>query len=342
MLLVVIAGFFYSLSTVAYVVLALRTAGGAQNVPPPPPKVVKPRIIKINPPAPVSTKAFQDETLKFLTITSLISLSVSIGATRMDFAYATPIQTIATLCCTLAGFVWGARFPANVTKVLHPLVTATAVCLATNQVLALGTGTEFLDLLRTFKVGSVDPMKMGGGDVLLWLLGPSVVSFAIAMYGRKQLLKENLFIVLTSMMISSAGGLYGTAAFVRAISFGGSNGRIARLSILSRNVTTAVSMAIASIIGGDLSICALAVVLTGIFGATFGRPLMTKMGLHDPVTRGLGLGCAAQGLGAAAMIPEPDAFPFAAIAMVLTAISATIIVSIPALKDPLINLATGA
>lgn len=318
--------------------LALRTAGGAKNVAPPAPKVVS----KNKKAAPVvAAKPFQDETMKFLAIGSVLSLAASIGATKMDLGCVTPLQTIALLFTTFAGFVWGARLPSSITTVLHPLVTSTAVCLAGIQVLALGTGTEFLDVLRTFKVNSLDPMKMGGGDVLLWLLGPSVVSFAVAMYGRKQLLKDNLFIVFTAMILSSAGGLFGTAAFVRAISLGGSNGKIARLSVLPRNVTTALAMAIASIIGGDVSIASVAVVLTGIFGATFGRRVMTRMGLHDPVTRGLGLGCAAQGLGVSSLVPEPDAFPFAAIAMILTAISATTIVSIPVTRDALINLATG-
>jgi hypothetical protein len=41
------------------------------------------------------------------------------------------------------------------------------------------------------------------------------------------------------------------------------------------------------------------------------------------------------------MIPEPDAFPFSAIGMILTAVFATTLASIPAVKELLINIATG-
>jgi putative effector of murein hydrolase len=68
---------------------------------------------------------------------------------------------------------------------------------------------------------------------------------------------------------------------------------------------------------------------------------MNMLGITDPITRGLGIGSSSQGLGVAAISDEPDAFPFAAISMVLTAISATALVSIPAFKDLLIQVATG-
>ena len=50
------------------------------------------------------------------------------------------------------------------------------------------------------------------------------------------------------------------------------------------------------------------------------------------------MGAAGQGLGVAAMMPEKEAFPFAAINMVLTAICATALVSIPSVKEMLLNI----
>jgi len=65
------------------------------------------------------------------------------------------------------------------------------------------------------------------------------------------------------------------------------------------------------------------------------------VGIKDPVSRGIGIGASAQGLGVASMSNEKEAFPFAAISMVLTAVVATTMVSIPAVKESIINLATG-
>ena len=72
-------------------------------------------------------------------------------------------------------------------------------------------------------------------------------------------------------------------------------GRQVRLSVLGRNVTTALAMAVTSILGGDISIAASVVVMTGIIAATYGRPLMDAMGVTDPIARGLGIGSAGQG-----------------------------------------------
>jgi putative effector of murein hydrolase len=204
----------------------------------------------------------------------------------------------------------------------------------------LATDSPFMDVLSTYKVGSLDPNKAGAGDILLHLLGPSVLSFATSMYSRKKLLQENLFVVLFAMLVSSVGGLFGTAFFANLINLGGSGGKLVRLSILPRNVTTALAIAISNILGGDISITASVVVLSGIVAATYSRTILDKLGITDPITRGLAVGSAGQGLGVASMIPEPDAFPFAAMAMVLTAVCSTTLVSFSSVKDVIIDIAT--
>ena len=73
-------------------------------------------------------------------------------------------------------------------------------------------------------------------------------------------------------------------------------------------------MAIASILGADVSLAVTIVVLTGLFGANFGASILDAVGIKDAVARGLGIGDAAHGLGTAAFANEKDAFPFADIA----------------------------
>jgi putative effector of murein hydrolase len=294
---------------------------------------------KVSPPLP---KPFLDSTLDILVKASVLSGVVSILATRGGCPHATTLQTIFHFTATVASYVWASLLPSGFNKFVHPLVTCTALTWVLMQLTALATDSTFNDILGTYKVGSLHWKDSGAGDHLLNLLGPSVIAFAIAMYSRKQLLKENFFVVMAAMLISSGGGLFGTAAFVRAINLGGKDGSLVRLSVLSRNVTTALAMVVTSILEGNTSIAASVVVLTGIFAATFGRGILTSMGIHDPVARGLGIGAAGQGLGVASMSPEPDAFPFAAMSMVLTAVCATTLVSVPAIKDALVKLATGA
>jgi putative effector of murein hydrolase len=68
---------------------------------------------------------------------------------------------------------------------------------------------------------------------------------------------------------------------------------------------------------------------------------MDAVGITDPVSRGLGIGASGQGLGVASIMHEKEAFPFAAVSMVLTAVAATTLVSIPPVANAIVNLACG-
>ena len=62
-------------------------------------------------------------------------------------------------------------------------------------------------------------------------------------------------------------------------------------------------------------------------------------GVRSPVARGLAMGAAGHGLGTAAMAEEPEAFPFAAIAMALNAALSTVLVSVPVVRRILLAAA---
>lgn len=286
-------------------------------------------------------KPFSPGLVNFLLKGLVLSGAVSIGASRADNQFASPLRTVFMAFTTFAGYVWGARLPSSFTQIVHPLVMSTIATLLASQLTGVVTGSSFKDVLSTYKTGVLTPMSAGAGDILLFLLGPSVVSFAIAIYSRKRVVADNFLVILTGVLVASAGGLFGTAAFVRLIKVGGEAGRVLRLSLLPRNVTTPLAIAITKMLNGDISYAAAVVVLTGIFGGTFGAKILTAAGIKDPVTRGIGIGGSAQGLGVASMSNEKEAFPFAAISMVLTAVAATTMVSIPAFKECIINLAGG-
>jgi len=332
-LAVVVLGFYFSAFTAAYSVLALRKYQGLVTEP------STPTIVEETTPAPV--KPFSPELVTFLIKGLCLSGAFSIGASRADNQFATPLRTIFMAFTTFAGYVWGARLSSSFTQIVHPLVTSTIFTLLATKLAGLATGTSFNDVLSTYKSGSLTPMTAGAGDILLFLLGPTVVSFATAIYGRKRVVADNFLVILTGVLVASIGGLYGTAAFARLIQLGGAAGWVLRLSVLPRNVTTPLAIAITNMLGGDISFACAVVVLTGIYGGTFGARTLTAVGIKDPVSRGIGIGASAQGLGVASMSNEKEAFPFAAISMVLTAVAATIMVSIPAVKESIISLATG-
>lgn len=332
----VVVGFFYTLTTTVYCV---SFVGKGKSPEAPSVKAIK----KVKKGGGAAAYPYSSETLKTLVASSIVMGAVSIATSRNGSDYQSPLQTVFFVLSTLAAYVYSARLPSNFTKVVHPLVTSCAMVLSLVYLMAELTGSTFMNVLKAYKVGSMHWKSAGAGDVLLYMLGPSVVSFAVSMYSRKKLLKDNLAVVITGMLVSSVGGAFGTAFFVRLLQIGGrGGGNLVRLSLVARHVTTALAMPITSVLGGDISIAASVAVLGGIFGATFGRSTLDALGVKDPIARGLGIGAAAQGLGVASLVSEPDAFPFAAISMVLTALSFTTLVSIPAVKDELIRIVTGA
>jgi putative effector of murein hydrolase len=334
---VVIGGFYFTLLTTAGSVVGVRKLfasetemGMTDNVD---------EAVNEDTQSTAPAKPFSDELTSRLRAGAILSGIGAFVASKMTTSLAPPLSSFFMLMVTLHNFVFGARLPKKFTKVVHPLVTCTALTWSTAAAFAKLTGSKFTSILRAYRTGTINPMTTGAGDVLLFMLGPAVVSLAISMYDRRKLMRENLKEVVTAVGVSSVGGLFGTATAVRLLQVASP---YLRLSLLSRNITSPLAMAIAAILGGDVSLAVTMVVITGLFGANFGASILDSFGIKDAVARGLGIGAAAHGLGTAAFVNEKDAFPFAAISMALTATSCTVLVSIPLIKKMVIQLALGA
>lgn len=250
----------------------------------------------------------------------------------------TPIMTTFMICSTLGAFLMGGNLPPKITSFLHPIMSATSFTWLVVALFASITGSSFGSVLQAYRVGSSNLLYAGAGDLLLYMLGPGVCSLSIAMYSRKTLMKQNLAAVLVGMLVSSAGGILSSALYVRFMDVPGA---ILRLSLITRNVTTALAMALTTILGGNTAIIASLLVTTGVFGSTILRKYLNFIGLYDPVSRGLGVGAAAQGIGVASLKEEKDSLPFAAINMILTALCSSVLISIPVIREFVKKIALG-
>jgi putative effector of murein hydrolase len=341
---IVIFGFLFTLMATSWSVLGVRWIAGTTT----------PKTLDDNNKAAVPTTA-KKPAYSASTLTALLSCAAAsayfsiakINPTLYCFITKTnlPVSKIANtllmLSSTLASFVFGARLPSNFTKVVHPLVTCTSLTWVVAKLLAVATSTKFVDQLRLYKTGSLTSLTTtGAGDILIFLLGPSVIALACQMYSRKAIMRQNVKEVAAAVIVgSSFGGLFGTALLVRLMKLSSST---LAVSLLPRNITSPLAMAIATLLGGaDVSLAVSMVVISGLIGANFGASILDRAGIQDPVARGLGIGAAAHGLGTAAFINEKDAAPFAAIAMALTGSMSTVLVSIPAIRNLLLKIATG-
>jgi len=352
-LAVVLGGFYFTLLTTAGSVLGVGKLMGkkANVVEKEEPPVATSDFESAMPETPVPVaKPFSDELMKKLRITAIFSCLFALeGATpvftsapaRLLVKFQAPVLSLLLGSTTLTGFVYGVRMDPKIKKVVHPLVTCTAVTWTVMQIFSKCVERSFGSMLTAYKMGKGfnGLYGTGPGDILLFLLGPAVMSLAISMYDKRDLIQENFAQIATAVSVSSVGGLFGTAWMVRLIGLMQPSFRVA---LLSRNITSPLAMAIAGLLGASASTVSLAValvVVTGLFGANFGAASLNAMGIKNPVARGMGIGAAAHGLGTAAFVDEKDAFPFAAISMALTATACTCLVSVPAIKKLVLQVA---
>eukprot|EP00533_Pseudo-nitzschia_delicatissima_P000955 CAMPEP_0116090290 /NCGR_PEP_ID=MMETSP0327-20121206/6885_1 /TAXON_ID=44447 /ORGANISM="Pseudo-nitzschia delicatissima, Strain B596" /LENGTH=526 /DNA_ID=CAMNT_0003581549 /DNA_START=193 /DNA_END=1773 /DNA_ORIENTATION=+ len=336
---IVLGGFLFSLLSTCYSVSAVsKLFGSSETGASTEATTTEKAAVSSHAKAP-APKAFSDE-LTYGTRT-LMALSgiAAVVANSAGSSLTTSFMALSMLSATIHNFAFGARQSKKFIKVFHPLVSCTVLSWVWASIIGAGTGGTVTSMLQGYRVGGgLSLAASGAGDYLTFVLGPAVVSLGVSIYERRVLIKQNLKEVMTATFVSCVGGLFGTAFAVRLIGLASAD---LRLSMLPRNITSALAVAIAEIVGANKSLAVAIAIVTGLIGANFGATLLDVFGIKDPVTRGLGIGSAAHGLGTAAFVDEKDAFPFAAISMALTAICGTLLVSVPSVKALAIRIALG-
>ena len=190
----------------------------------------------------------------------------------------------------------------------NPLCNPVLVAVSLLVALLLVTGVDY----KTY---------FAGAQVIHFLLGPATVALAVPLYRQINAIRQSLLAIIVALFVGSL------TAIGSAVGLGwllGGRGAIL-LSMAPKSVTTPIAMGISEQIGGIPSLTAVMVILTGIFGATFGGWLLDRLHISDPMSRGMALGVAAHGIGTArAMQMHAVSGAFAGLAMglngVLTAI----------------------
>ncbi|KAG0474751.1 hypothetical protein HPP92_014437 [Vanilla planifolia] len=315
---ILVGGWLASLSVAGYTAITVR-------------RIVKTEMIPAEPmakPAP------------FSTIEIWVWTSILVSSFSLAFVNPTALGTNARTClpfllaATILGYMLGSRLPSGVKKVFHPIV-----CCAVSADLAAAAFGYFsrsgFDAVLGYYLTKVSS-NPGAGDVLMGFLGSVIISFAFSMFKQRKLVKRHATEIFSSVIIATIFSLYSTAIV----------GRIIRLepalivSILPRCITVALALSIISFFeGANPSLTAAVVVLTGLVGANFVQAVMDKLGLNDPIARGIATASSAHGLGTAALsAKEPEGLPFCAIAYALTGIFGSLLCSVPAVRQSLLLL----
>ena len=158
---------------------------------------------------------------------------------------------------------------------------------------------------------------MGGGQALLWLLGPATVGIAVPLYRNFARVRSALLPMAAAFVIGS------TVAVVSAVLIGEMMGASVETvrSLAPKSVTTPIAMGIADEIGGYPSLAAAFVILTGIVGAVFGAAFFRLLRIRDERAKGFAMGIAAHGIGTARAFQENEVQgTFSGVAMALNGI----------------------
>ena len=162
-----------------------------------------------------------------------------------------------------------------------------------------------------------------GAQFVHFLLGPATVALAIPLYEHRKTVTRVLVPMLAALLVGSTVALVTCIATAKLL---GVPDPIL-IALAPKSVTASVAMGITSALGGDPTLTAVLVILTGILGAILVTPLLDRLGVKDYRARGFAAGLAAHGIGTARAFQVSEvAGTFAGIAMGLNAFLTAVLV----------------
>ncbi len=139
-----------------------------------------------------------------------------------------------------------------------------------------------------------------GGDLILFLLGPSVVALALPLWQRREQILKRKLPILAGVCAGALASIVSAAG--TAWLLGGSHQVV--LSLVPKSVTTPIAIGISEKIGGIVPLTAALVVLTGCLGAICGPEFCRLIGIRKATSLGLAVGTASHGIGTARVLDE--------------------------------------
>jgi len=131
-----------------------------------------------------------------------------------------------------------------------------------------------------------------------FLLGPATVALAVPMFNNLPAIRRDFFAIITAL---TAGSIAAAAsAMLIAHALGAPDAVV--ISLGPKSVTTPIAIGIAQNLGGQPSLTAVFVILTGVFGSVICTGTFRWLHVADRRAQGLAAGTAAHGIATARML----------------------------------------
>jgi len=161
-----------------------------------------------------------------------------------------------------------------------------------------------------------------GAQFVHFMLGPATVALAAPLYGNLSRIRRSAIPLICALLAGSVTAIFSALGVAYAM---GLRGDIL-VSIAPKSVTAPVALGISESMGGQPTLTAVLVILTGVMGAVMATPLLDRLGVTDWRARGFAVGVASHGIGTArAFQVNETAGAFAGIGMGLNALLTTVL-----------------
>ena len=136
---------------------------------------------------------------------------------------------------------------------------------------------------------------MEGAKYLNYLLTPATVCLAIPLYRQLHVLRGNTAAIFAGIISGTLASL--ACIFAMSLAFGLTHGEY--VTLLPKSITTAIGIGISGELGGDVSVTAAAIIVTGIFGKMSAEAVLRLFRIKEPVAKGVAIGTASHAIGTA-------------------------------------------
>jgi predicted murein hydrolase (TIGR00659 family) len=161
-----------------------------------------------------------------------------------------------------------------------------------------------------------------GAQFVHFMLGPATVALALPLYDNLPRVRRAALPMLAGLVAGSGVAVLSALAIARAFGIEGP----VLASLAPKSTTAPVAIGIAEALGGQPTLTAALVLLTGIFGAIVVTPLLNALKIRDWRARGFSIGVAAHGIGTArAFQVNETAGAFSGIGMGMNAVLTAVI-----------------
>ena len=192
----------------------------------------------------------------------------------------TPLLGLAATLLVFRGAMEVARLARG-----HALANPVLIAIVVLSCLLLATGTPYSAYFQ-------------GAQYVHFLLGPATVALALPMYANLARIRRSAHAIVPAIL---AGSLVAAASAMLLARLLGAPREIV-LSLAPKSVTTPIAMGVAEQIGGNPSLAAIFVLITGLTAGVLIGPVMKLVRVKDWRAQGLAAGTAGHGLATARML----------------------------------------